>query len=85
MNRTTWNLSQHYAKVPNIIGTVLTPPVRVFFATAAYLCSCSLIYLRSLLASYVRKISSLVCGYEGIKQWTSLSNYRVCFKTPMMS
>jgi len=45
MNRSTWNVTQHYAAVLNVIATILAPSMRVLFASATYHCSCSLMYI----------------------------------------
>jgi len=38
----------------------------VLFITTAYLCSCSFMYLCSLLVLYVLKFYSVACGYEDV-------------------
>jgi len=38
MDRTIWNLPQHYTAVINIIATVLVPSMRMLFVCTTYLC-----------------------------------------------
>jgi len=73
MNRSTWNLSQHYAAVQSIITTVIALPMNVFSANATYLQYCMLLLFDlSVCLPCYRPVCvsfySVVCGFKDVKK-----------------